>query len=71
MKPTTILAEMGEEMLSACNTKINKAMYHILFYKKNESRCQKQDGFPTRAEALKWLKTFWDEVDWYSIEATT
>lgn len=47
-----------------------KVMYHILFYKKNEGGCQKQDGFSTRAKALEWLKTFWDDVEWYSIEAT-
>jgi len=42
-------------------------MYYILFYKKNEDRCKKQDGFPTRLKALEWLKTFLDEIDWYSI----
>jgi hypothetical protein len=45
-------------------------MYHILFYKKNEGGCQKKNGFSTRAKALEWLKTFWDDVEWYSIEET-
>lgn len=45
-------------------------MFHILFYKKNENGCQKQEGFSTRQKALEWLKTFWDDVDWYSIEKT-
>jgi hypothetical protein len=48
--------------------KNNKNMYYILFYKKNEGGCQKKDGFLTRKTALEWLKTFWDDVDWYSIE---
>ena len=45
-------------------------MYYVLFYKKNESGCQKQDGFPTRDKAVQWLKTFWDDVEYYEINAT-
>ncbi len=43
-------------------------LYLVLYYKKQVPGCQKQEGFSTREKALAWLQTFWDEVEWYSIE---
>jgi len=42
--------------------------YYVLYYKKGIDGCQIQKGFTSRLNSLNFLKTFWDDVEWYSIE---